>query len=381
MPASPAVLVLFTAVAAALTLILVVAWSNYRSFPRLANVSPASLPRVSVLIAARNEQATIGATVSALLDQDYAGPYEVVVVDDCSTDGTARLALAAACNDPRFRLVRGAPLPEEWAGKPWACHQLSQEATGEILLFTDADVTWEPGAIRAVLAEQQKTQAGLLTVWPTQEMHSWAERLVVPLMSFAVLAYLPIRLVHERPEAAAAAANGQCMLFTRDSYVACGGHAAVRSSVLEDVLLARRVKASGNALRMADGAGFIRARMYIGWNQVRDGFAKNILAGHLNSVVFLALSTLAHLALFVLPWIWLVTGTPVSRPLAVCLVAGGVGARALTAATAGQPRLDAFLMPVSVLLMTRIAAQSVWWKWRFGGPIWKGRTLPSPQAK
>ena len=374
----------------ALLFLLLIAQENFRHFPRLSagaartsGTKPAlPAPYISVLIPARNEAAAIAATVRLLLAQSYPGRFELIVLDDQSTDDTSALALAAGAGDFRLRLLAGAPLPAGWVGKPWACHQLAQAAHGDLLLFTDADVAWQPGALAAVVAQQQATSAGLLSVWPTQQMHSWAERLVVPLMSYALLAYLPVAWVHDLPQKQAAAANGQCLLFTRAAYADCGGHAAVRARVLDDVLLAHRIKAAGQRLRLADGAGLVQARMYTDWRSVRDGYAKNILAGHLNSIPFLLLSTLFHLTLFVLPWIWLIaglfdtatTGWP-ELPLIAALL--GIGLRACTAATARQPLRDALLMPISVLLMTRIAFQAIWWRVRRGGPVWKGRTLPA----
>ncbi len=374
----------------ALFILLLIAQENYRHFPRLstdAGFAPGTehatpTPFISVLVPARNEAAAIGATMRLLLAQSYPGGFELIVLDDQSTDNTAALALAAGGGDPRLHLLAGAPLPVGWVGKPWACHQLAQAAQGDLLLFTDADVAWQPGALAAVVAQQQATSAGLLSVWPTQQMQSWAERLVVPLMSYALLAYLPVAWVHDLPHKQAAAANGQCLLFTRAAYTACGGHAAVRARVLDDVLLAQRIKAAGQRLRLADGAGLVQARMYTDWPSVRDGYAKNILAGHLNSIPILLLSTLFHLTLFVLPWLWLIAGlfgiAAAGWPHFPLMAASlGIGLRACTAATARQPLRDVLLMPISVLLMTRIAFQAIWWHVRRGGPEWKGRTLPA----
>jgi chlorobactene glucosyltransferase len=363
---------------------LLIATENYRHFPRLGEHArpTAPPPFVSVLIPARNEATVIARTTQHLLNQCYPGRLEVIILDDQSQDGTGVVALAAGRGDPRLHVLEGAPLPAGWVGKPWACHQLAQAAQGDLLLFTDADVAWQPDALAATVAQQQATGAGLLSVWPTQQMQSPAERLVVPLMSFALLAYLPVHWVHDLPHKQAAAANGQCLLFTRTAYTACGGHAGVRDRVLEDVLLAQRIKAAAERLRLADGAGLVQARMYSGWQSVRDGYAKNILAGHLNSIPLLLLSTLFHITLFVLPWLWLFAGFwgvapegwPVLPLMAVLL---GIGTRACTALTARQPLRDALLMPISVLLMTRIAMQAIWWRVRYGGPVWKGRTLPA----
>jgi chlorobactene glucosyltransferase len=146
-----------------------------------------------------------------------------------------------------------------------------------------------------------------------------------------------------------------------------GGHAAVAGEVVEDVMLARRIKAAGLRLRMIDGNRLVGCRMYRDWPEVRDGFAKNILSGHAGSVLFLALSTLFHWTVFVLPWLlW-----PLNSWFA--LLAGvGVLIRGLTAVFTRQRALDALFMPVSVVLMTLIAGRAVWWHYR-GGPRWKGR--------
>lgn len=335
--------------------------------------------RVSILVPARDEATVIGPTIRSLLTQTYQN-FELIVLDDHSTDGTAEVIRQAAQNSPRLRIVTGNPLPTGWLGKNWACHQLSQEAAGDWLIFTDADVRWAPHALSALVAEMERTRADLLAVWPTQHSQSWGERLTVPLMALVVLGYLPLPLVHHTPWPAFAAANGQCLAFRRRAYQAIAGHTAVQAQVLEDVVLARRVKRHGLRLRLADGAGLITCRMYQDWSAVRSGFAKNILAGYGGRVSFLLLATFFHWLVFLLPWIWLLGGwlTPAlpGWPLWPLLLIGlGVGIRALTAVATRQRLLDAVLMPFSVLLMTRIAAQAVWWQWRYGGPLWKGRTI------
>jgi chlorobactene glucosyltransferase len=372
-------------VTGALLTMLAISVDNARRFPRLSLAQrsdgdqPQVLPSVSILIPARNEAATIGSTVRSLLDQTYP-QLEVIVLDDGSTDGTATVAQRAGQGDARLSIQQGAPLPAGWGGKNWACHQLAGQARHDLLLFTDADVRWQPSALAAVVGELQQRRADLLTVWPTQITHRWGERLVVPLMGLAVLAYLPVWLAHETPYPAAAAANGQCLLFQREAYAAIGGHAAVRGEIVEDVRLAQRIKAAGLRLRMADGAGLVQTRMYHTWADVRNGFAKNILAGHWNSQALLFGSTLFHLLLFVWPWLWLmagflgfnISGRPWWPGLLVLL---GIGVRMVTARATRQRLLDALAMPCSALLMSWIAAQALWWRWRYGGPVWKGRVM------
>jgi chlorobactene glucosyltransferase len=337
-----------------------------------------SPPLISLLVPARNEAAVIGETVKALLGQSYA-PIELLVLDDHSTDGTTEIAGAAAAGDRRLRVLAGEALPPGWLGKNWACHQLAQAAIGEILVFTDADVRWSTHALDALAAEIEETGADLFTVWPTQETITWGERLVVPLMALVVHAYLPVLFVHHIPHPIFAAANGQCIAFRRRAYEAVGGHASVRDNVLEDVSLARRAKRQGLRLRMAEGNHLVSCRMYRSWIETRNGYAKNILKGYGSAAGLLA-ATLFHWMIFLGPWLLLllggvgldVPGWPL-WPLALAL--WGIGLRGLTALHSQQRLVDALLMPISVLLMTRIAAQALWWQWRYGGPVWKGRVV------
>lgn len=367
--------------AAALCVIAALAILNTLTFPRLRpDTDTAPAQRVSVLIPARNEAAVIGDTVRALLNQSHLN-LELIVLDDGSTDGTAEIARAAAeGDDARLRILTGQPLPDGWFGKNWACAQLAEAAASDVLLFTDADVQWSAEGVAAALALLKRSGAGLLSVWPTQKTVTWGERLVVPLMAFVILGYLPWPLVGRTRFAVFAAANGQCLLFRSAAYEAAGGHAAVRASIVEDIALARRVKRTGNRLWLADGAELVGCRMYRSWPEVRNGYAKNMLAGYGNSLPFLALATLFHWLILLGPWVWLAAGLfgPVVGPYPLgplLLIALGVLIRALTAAASRQRIADALLLPISALLLTVIAAQSAWWRLRYGGPRWKGRTL------
>jgi chlorobactene glucosyltransferase len=352
---------------------------NTLTFPRLRQTKPARTPFVSLLIPARDEADVIGETGFRLLSQNYPR-FEVIVLDDGSTDGTREQARQAAAGDSRFRVIRGEPLPDGWLGKNWACHQLAGQAKGEILIFTDADVRWDPGALSAVIHLMDKTRADTLTVWPTQETRTWSERLVVPMMMFVIMGYLPELCVRYIPWPVFAAANGQCLAFRRDAYQHIGGHAAMRANVVEDMGLAWETKRKGLQLVMSIGDRLISTRMYHSWSEVRDGFAKNILAGHGGRPGFLLLSAFFHWLLFLLPWVWLAVGWAVNLgsgwpwfPLA--LMGLGVGVRALSAAATHQRVGDALLLPLSTVLMTLIAARSLWWHFRRGGPQWKGRLV------
>lgn len=344
---------------------------NLPFFPRLKQAPVVRRgPMISVLIPARNEASIIGKTIESLLRQSYAN-FELLILDDNSTDDTATVVREYGNRDDRIELLQGKPLPNGWLGKNWACHQLAQAARSDYLLFSDADVIWDAQGLSAVVAMSQRQASDLLTIWPTQITRTWTERLVIPLMALVVLGYLPILLVHFTPWRIFAAANGQCLLFRRDAYQRIQGHEAVREQIVEDVALARRLKAQGLRLRMADGAKLVRCRMYHSWSEVRDGFAKNILAGYNQSVLFLLAATVFHWLVFLFPWFWLIAGGGV---WALFLVLAGISARAISALATGQRVLDAFFMPISVVLMTLIAARSIWWHFK-GETQWKGRVV------
>jgi len=357
---------------------------NALTIPRLERHSPRSFLRVSLLVPARDESAHISTCVRRLLAQDYPD-FELLVLDDASTDGTAELARAAGSGDERLQVLDGLPLPAGWLGKSWACQQLAERARGDLLIFTDADVSWSPGALRAVVGGTQALHADVISVWPTQISSTWSERLVVPLIMLAVLGYLPELLVRLTTWSPFAAANGQCLAFSRNAYEKIGGHAAVRQQVVEDVALARLARQRGLRQVSALGGELLSCRMYQGWTEVRRGFAKNILAGHGGRPALLLISAVFHWWIFIGPWVWMVTGWlfpgllgwPVVPLLLIFL---GVGARALTAATARQRLGDAALLPASVGLMTVITAQA--FAWHFGsGPQWKGRNLSTHRIR
>ena len=360
-----------------LLIFLITAVSNMGLMVRLRPTSTkVDLSKVSILIPARNEAAVIGRTVSQLLNQSNQN-FELLLLDDGSTDGTAGVAAEAANGDKRLKIIQGQPLPAGWLGKNWACHQLSKAARPDstILIFADADVTWSADALTALIHEFHRSEAALLSVWPTQATVTWPERLVVPLMKFVILSYLPLIGVHYLPLAVFSAANGQCLVFKRHIYEHIGGHATVAKQIIEDVALARASKIFGFNLRLIDGGHHIGCRMYTDWSEILGGFGKNILAGHGNSVPFLLFSTLFHWTIFAIPFIWLlVSRNPLAAGLVVTIILlrfiidWFVGVRPLLAL--GQ----AILMPISVFMMTLVAWRAL--SWHFGsGPEWKGRIL------
>ena len=234
------------------------------------------IPFVSVLIPARNEERSIGPCLDSLISQAYPS-FEVLVLDDGSDDRTADIVRGCCARSDPIRLIPGEPLPDGWYGKAFACDQLGGQAQGDILIFTDADTVHAPTMIRAVIGAIA-TGADVVTAFPEQAMGSISERLAVSFMLFTVWAFLPVGRVWSDPSPRFAAANGQLLACTRAAYTRVGGHAAVRRSILDDVDLARRAKQLGLHVRLTDGVGTVRTRMYRGFAEVWRGFSKNALA-------------------------------------------------------------------------------------------------------
>jgi chlorobactene glucosyltransferase len=338
-----------------------------------------SEPFVSFLIPVRNEEQRILNTLKGILSQEYER-FEIVVLDDNSTDTTYELVSELARSDARLRVLSGKPLPPVWVGKNWACHQLAENAFGEILVFTDADVDWHPQALPNLVQTMEHHRSDSLTVWPTQKSVSWAERLVVPLLTFSVIGYLPEIFVRFIPWPAFSAAIGQALAFRKEVYDSIGGHQIVSDEVVEDVALAREIKRHGYRLVMALGSDLISTRMYHNWGQVRDGFAKLFIAGFGGKPFLAILIALIHLLLFVAPWLWLALGftLPLSHDwpiLPLAMITIGLVERALCAAVSNERVQDALFLPLSVLLMSVIVCQALWWHYRYGGPQWKGRRV------
>jgi chlorobactene glucosyltransferase len=357
-----------------------IALSNWRLLHRLDGYPPPLwTPRVSVLVPARNEEAHIGDCVRSLLGQDYPD-YEVLVLDDHSADRTGEILAALSLSDARLRVLVGEELPAGWLGKHWACQQLADTATGELLLFTDADTRHGPLSVRHGVAALQAEGADLLTALPLQRTVTWAEQLIVPVVPWSILTFLPLALAYRSSSPALSATVGQYMLFRRNAYRQIGGHAAVRDDPVDDIALGRRVKAQGLRWRLADATGDVRCRMYQNAGQVFEGFSKNLFAGF------------GHRLLpFIAVWLWL--GTAFLLPLGVLLKAV-LGAPvptldlsiALVGVVAGLanwgichvrfrfPLYLTPLYPVTLLLALVIAVRSVALLLQKRA-TWKGRTL------
>jgi glycosyltransferase involved in cell wall biosynthesis len=316
-------------------------------------------PTVSLLVPARNEAHNLKETIPGMLQQGVA---EIVILDDASSDRTSNIVQRFAEQDERVRLIQGLPKPEGWLGKTWACHQLFQAARGEVLVFSDADVRWSKRGIRAILVQMERERASFVSVYPRQITPTLPERVLLPLIDDVLLGYLPYPLA-QTPFPSASAANGQVMAFTRDAYVASGGHAAVKGEVLEDVRLAQRIKRARQRLALSLGGDLISVRMYRNYPEIVEGLGKNLIEFHGRNRFILGLSWLGHLIAYTLCW-----------PLAILnpwwLLVGGLGMleRLLLNLKTGREWWEFVLVPLAPLYATSIYLRSAARKY-----TWKGR--------
>lgn len=337
--------------------------------------------QVSVLIPARNEEKNIGACIQSVLAQRHA-IAEVIVLDDGSTDMTPAIVGRWSQRDARVRLVHGIGLPEGWVGKPHACHLLGRHARGDLLLFVDADVRLEPGAIGRVATLLSRYRSDLLTAVPYQVTGSFVEHLVLPLLHLTYVSWLPLFLVWYAKNSAFVAANGQVLAITKDAYERIGGFASVRNEVVDDMAICRRAKRLGLRVLFCDGLHLAKCRMYQSGEEVWKGFSKNMYEGLGSSPIRLGFVLFVYWFAFILPFVWFIMGLvePQLLPIGLATVMLVLGMRVLLAIRYGHRLMSIVLHPVAVTILTLIAFNS--WRWSSKGTIqWSGRTYASRPSR
>ncbi len=254
---------------------------------------------VSVLIPARNEESNIGKLLDNLLQQTFF-VNEIIILDDYSNDSTPEIVEIFRERDNRIKLFKGNELPDGWLGKNWACHQLAQHSNGDYLFFIDADVELDPHSIENALYKLFIKNVSMLSVFPTQKIKSLGEWIVVPLMNWLLLTFLPFEKVLMSKNENYVAANGQFILIKRKTYDLIGGHKEVKGNVVEDMELARAVKRKNEKVITCLGDQAISCRMYESFGDSLNGFSKNFYPGFkVSKFVFLILITLFLILFFV----------------------------------------------------------------------------------
>ncbi len=335
-------------------------------------------PRVSIIVPARNEERNLPALLDSLLAQNYPA-FEVIVVDDASTDATGALADAYATRDGRVRVIHGTEPEPGWTGKSAACWRGARAAHGVWLLFTDADTRHEPGALRAALALALAARAQAVSLFPRQRCETFWERLLLP---FAYQQYFAgARTGALGKLDTPALANGQYFLISRRAYDAAGGHAAVAASIIEDVALAGALKRAGYIPLVARGEALVSVRMYGSLGALVEGFTKNaaqFVRAQRSAGALVALSSAASAA--TLPALATAVASRDRVGVAGALAAWGAQTLALAPWMRGfgAPRRYAALGPLAALVFTGVALSSfahallrwpVRWKGRAYAPV------------
>ncbi len=236
------------------------------------------LQAVSILIPARNEAAAIGPALEAAL-QTRGIAYEIIVMDDNSTDETSGIVESLAATHPQIRLAQAPTLPSNWNGKQHACWALAQTAENPILCFVDADVRLSPECVARMVHFLETTNTSLVSGFPRQLTGTTLEWLLLPLIHFVLLGFLPIVRMRRGTDPAFAAGCGQFLMVRADHYFACGGHTQIRRTMHDGLRLPKLFRQSGYQTDLADITAHATCRMYTNASQVWSGLAKNATEG------------------------------------------------------------------------------------------------------
>jgi cellulose synthase/poly-beta-1,6-N-acetylglucosamine synthase-like glycosyltransferase len=367
-----------------LALIVLFAWAtallrtlfNLRLIPRLrAGMKPPNEPLVSVIIPARDEAHIIERTARAFLAQTYTN-LEVIVVNDRSADGTGDIV--RAIDDDRLTVIDGVEPPAGWMGKPWALHQGSRAARGELLLFVDADLIYAPPALAAAVAVLQTRSVALLSLFPYLEMRGFGEIASMPMMTMVFFTFIPTWISNRTRFARLAVGGGTGNLVVREIYEKSGGHEALSDAVVDDIALARLIRRSGWKTETIRADDLVSLRMYRGLREVIDGFTKNTFSALGRNYVAGLLVVTGCVVFHILPYVLALTGDAISIVTIVIIsLTRVILFRSL------RYRLDAalFLHPIMAAIWTWIFLRSIWLTGIRRKLLWRGRTYDARRTR
>ncbi len=338
-------------------------------------------PMVSVIVPARDEECSIAHCLESLLHQDYEN-YEVIVVDDQSSDSTARIVQSLAADEPRLRLVTASPLPPGWQGKAHALSEGTAVARGEILIFTDADTIHEPGSVSWAVTNLEVHGAAMVSGYLSQTYGSLGERIVVPTM-YAAMLVVPLPLIARTESSAMAFAIGQYIAVRREAFLKSGGFEPFKDSVVDDMSMAKSLKDAGFRQVFLDASSAARCHLYDGYRHAFDGIERSIYSAIGGSPVGVAAVVLLVLAVIVMPAASVLDALVSLRtPSATAFASFALFATAwsLVCWDRRAPLVAVLAYPVVFLNLLAILVTSMA-KTGFGrGVDWKGRIVRVPHA-
>lgn len=348
---------------------------NLFTIHRLTPRMPSRTPPVSIIVPARDEEEDIEATVRALLAQTYPD-FEVIVIDDRSVDATPQIL--ARIDDPRLTVIRGEEPPAGWLGKPWALHQGSLRARGELLLFVDADVVYAPETVAAAVARIEESDVALVSLFPRLGMRGFWEHIAMPNLAVFAFTFLPLWLANRSRIPYLAVGGGPGNLVRRREYEVAGGHEALSDAVIDDVGLARLMRRRGDRTEVVRADDFVYVRMYHGGREVIEGFTKNGFTTFGRSYLAVFLLTVVTLIGNVLPYALALMGDVVSMITVGVITLG----RVILFRSLGY-RLDNALLgnvPM-VLLWLYILLRSTWVTGIRRQLHWRGRRYDASRTR
>jgi len=301
--------------------------------------------------------------------QSYSN-IEIIVYDDSSSDSTLEIITKISSEDNRLKILNGVQLPEGWLGKNHACWKLSQQSSGKYLLFIDSDVILESNAVASAVSEIKNKNADLLSVFPKQLIKTFGENAVVPFMNWLLLSFLPVRLVSSPKYKNFAGANGQFILWKKDTYVKTGGHSAVKNEIVEDIETARYLKKNGYKILLLMSNDLVSCRMYNNFNEAVTGFSKNIYPASampalffILNVLFLVLSNLVpFILMFYYEYFIFVSLLIILERIAV------------SHTSSQNVLINIILHPIQMIMLLYISVRSVY-QTKTGKSVWKDRKL------
>jgi chlorobactene glucosyltransferase len=372
-------------IAGGLVLFMLNLFLNLRALkrPRADSRPPEPAPLISVLIPARDEEANIETCLKSLQEQDYPN-FEILVLDDYSSDNTAAIVGRIASKDKRVRLFQSEPLPEGWAGKPFACYQLAQRARGSWLLFVDADTVHAPHMLRSVLPIAIEAKSGMLSGFPRQLAGSLPQKIAIPVLYFVIMSWLPIWWLHRSRKPRPSLAIGQFLLFPRADYWKIGGHRAVKSRIIEDVWLGVEINRSGGRHIAIDLSPVVSCNMYHDVGAMWEGFIKWIYSVAALSRLGLAMLLVAGYAFYLAPFYWLWRELFIAPtgwgPIIIFQVVMIFGMRWLVDSRFKEPVVSAFLHPLGFTFLILAALYAGSRQVVGAGVRWKKRLYSKESA-
>ena len=320
----------------------------------------------SILVPCRNEAENVTELVSSLGALDHPR-YEVIFIDDNSTDNTGDLLSQAVRDRPTMKVISAPALPDAWMGKPWALSRGLDHAHHEYIVTVDADVRLTPDALSAMDSVLQGTGSDFLSPYPLQRAETLTERLIQPLLQWTWMTTVPLRFAMRSSRPSLAVANGQFLIVKKSALIAVGGFAAIQSSVLDDIDLARVLIHGGFRGGVCDGSKIASTRMYTSFAEIRAGYGKSMSTGF--GGIFGSLALVLVMAVSgILPFIGSIAGSPIATASLLMVIAS----RIISAISSRSLLIDALLHPISALFFIYLLIYSNLFHSKI---MWKGRSI------